>query len=411
MVFRDRDHPADPYPGTVPGRSFVHLDAVGHPLTPDRRALAGWRVGAGDPGGADNSADNDADHGAGDAHSVAGGAGGGPGAAGGASGNTVGGGGGPGPDLDDWLAARDAAPMAARVPLLVYGSNRCPSKITWLRRTLGLCGPVVVLRAQTRDVAAVWAAGLRVRDNQRPATLSAAADVREWHALWLATPDQIEVLDHCEGRGERYRLARPDITVHTEDGAAVERPWCYLGLSPRRLPILVDGAPVRCADLPQDRARALTGEPATDDGLGAETVVGAPHPDGWPTALFAYGLLRPGRAGWAPIAAHLAGEPSAARVAGTVYDTGLGWPALLLDNQEDGRPAGRDDGIEAEATGTLIPLRDPTALLPALDGYEGPDYRRVRLVLHDGRVSWAYVWMGDRTDLRPIPLSGPEHRP
>jgi hypothetical protein len=382
VVFPDRDHPADPYPGTVPDGSFVHLDEVGHPLVPDRRALAGWRVGTPD--------------------------------------------GGPGPDLDGWLAARHAAPMAARAPLLVYGSNKCPSKITWLRRELGLDGPVVVLRAEVRDAAAVWAAGLRVRDGQRPATLAAAPGAREWHALWLATPDQVEVLDRCEGRGERYRLARPGIVVRTEDGAVVGRPWTYLGHSPRRLPLLVGGVPVRCADLPQDRARALTGEPADDDGLGAQTVTGAPHPDEWPAALFAYGLLQPGRAGWAAIMPHLAGEPSAARVAGTVYDTGLGWPALLLDDlpndRSDGLPndrsdgrsdgprvvsavdpgAGPEGGSAAGEPGTLIPLRDPAGLLPTLDAYEGPDYRRARLVLAGGAVAWAYLWVGDRSILRRI---------
>jgi gamma-glutamylcyclotransferase (GGCT)/AIG2-like uncharacterized protein YtfP len=72
-----------------------------------------------------------------------------------------------------------------------------------------------------------------------------------------------------------------------------------------------------------------------------------------------------------------------------VHDTGLGWPALLLD-----RPGTVD--------GTVIPLRDPVAALPALDDFEGPDYRRVRVALDDGAVAWAYVWTGDRTPLRPL---------
>jgi hypothetical protein len=361
-MFRDRDHPADPYPGTVPDRSFVHLDEVGHPLRPDPRAPSGWRAGPA--------------------------------------------------DLDDWLAAHGGEPLAARLPVLVYGSNRCPSKITWLRRELGLTGPVVVLRAWTRDVAAVWAAGLRARDGQRPATLAAFPGARETHGLWLATPAQVAVLDRCEGRGERYRLARPDLAVRTEDGGVVQRPWTYLGLAPRRLPLLVAGAPVRCREVPQSATGALVGAPAEADGLGADTVTGAPHPDEWPAALFAYGLLQPGRSGWPPIVPHLAGDPVPARMPGTVYDTGLGWPALLLESltgpgADPGAGPGADpgagpgSGAGSGAEGTLIPLRDPVSLLPGLDAYEGPDYRRVRVVLAGGAVAWAYLWVGDRSILRP----------
>ena len=120
----DDEYPADPYPGVAPGFSFVHLDAATHRLEPAPAATAGWTVG--------------------------------------------------GQDLDGWLAACGAAPMTARVPVLAFGSNRCPSKLTWLRENLGLRGPVVVLRARVDGLAAVWAAGLRTRDGVRPATLAAA---------------------------------------------------------------------------------------------------------------------------------------------------------------------------------------------------------------------------------------------
>ena len=137
----DADFPADPYPGAVPPFSFVHLDQVSRPLTFDGR----WQVG--------------------DA------------------------------TLDGWLAGHGGAPLAGRVPLLAYGSNRNPSKITWLRRALGLPGPVVVLRARTDGLAAVWASGFRRRDGQRTSVLSAAPFVTERHAVWMATPEQISVLD------------------------------------------------------------------------------------------------------------------------------------------------------------------------------------------------------------------------
>jgi gamma-glutamylcyclotransferase (GGCT)/AIG2-like uncharacterized protein YtfP len=348
-VLPDRDYPADPYPGAVPDCSFVHLDEVSHPARPDRTTPAGWRVGAED---LDDM------------------------------------------DLDDWLAGHGGEPLAARIPLLTYGSNRCPSKITWLRRDLGLTGPVVVLRAVTRDVAAVWAAGLRKRDGQRPAVLAAAPGAREEHAIWLASTDQLAVLDRCEGRDDRYRLARPPITVRTEDGGLIERPWCYLALGPIRQPLLVGGVPVRCTDMAQGDAVALEGLAATDDGLHAETVHGAPNPDQWPAALFGYGLLQPGRDGWPLVAPHVAGDPRPATAPGAVFDTGLGWPALLLGTGQN--------GDTARVAGTVIPLRDPETLLPVLDEYEGPDYRRVRLTLTDGTPAWAYLWIGDRTILRPI---------
>jgi hypothetical protein len=225
----DAEFPADPYPGTVPPWSFVHLDGLVRPVGPDR---------------------------------------------------SVG-----GVELGTWLDRHGAAPLAARVPLLSYGSNRCPGKIAWLRRTLRLAGPVIVLRARTEGVAAVWAHGRRIRDARRPAVLAAAPGVVEEHAVWLADAAQIAVLDRCEGRHEdgRYRLARLHTgAVHLDDGSRVEDPLCYLGGTPARRPLLVGGRPVRCAEVPQLAAHALHGEPAADDGLDATTVRGAPVPGAGP---------------------------------------------------------------------------------------------------------------------------------
>lgn len=331
---RDTDYPANPYPGAWPGFSYLHLDGTVSRLHPDASRFAGWRIGD--------------------------------------------------EDLDDWLLNRGAPVLATRVPVLAYGSNRCPSKISWLRTELGLAGPVVALAADTEGVTAVWAAGVRARDGQRPAVLAAAPGTSERHALLLVTPDQLAVLDRCEGRGERYRLARLREAVRTGDGARYDRPLAYLGLSVDRRPLLVDGAPVRCLDMSAPEAAKLTGRPAADDGLGAEAVddgADPPSPEHWPAALFAYGLLQPGRAGWPLVAPHVGGPPRTAVATGVSYDTGLGWPALTLD------PRGRTPG-------TLIPLADPPAVLPALDDYEGPDYRRVRVALRGGSLAWCYVWVG-----------------
>ena len=322
VAWLDADFPADPYPGAVPPGSYAHVDGVAYPVRPGR-------------------------------------------------------------ELDAWLADHGAPPAEARVPMLAYGSNRCPSKITWLRRELGLGpDPVVVLRATTIGVAAVWAAGLRLRDGLRPAVLAAAPGVVEEHAIWLATPEQIAVLDRCEGRDDRHRLARLHTgEIRTEDGARIEDPWAYLGCSPGRHPLLVSGRPVRCADLPQAAGHPFRDDPRSGpgpagpgarggdgtgpgtqptlvtrapDGLHATTVVGAPHPDEWPAALFTYGLLRPGRPSWDLVAPHAAGHPRAASIRGTVLDTGRGYPAWLPD-----RPG--------STPGVIVPLRDPATLLPALE--------------------------------------------
>jgi hypothetical protein len=162
--------------------------------------------------------------------------------------------------------------------VLAYGSNACPSKITWLRQALGLAGPVVVLRVKCTGLSAVWASAPRVRDDQRPATLTAAPGVVEHHAVWFATPEQRAVLDICEGRGTRYHLAR----LHTgevtlEDGTRLNNVLAYVGAAEIRWPLLVDGSPVRTADVPQSGAAALSGVPAPSHGL---SVTVLPPPGG-----------------------------------------------------------------------------------------------------------------------------------
>ncbi|WP_073489936.1 gamma-glutamylcyclotransferase [Streptoalloteichus hindustanus] len=327
--FVDAEHPADPYPGSVPVHSYAHHGGVGWPLLSDRTASAGWRVGD--------------------------------------------------VDLDDWLAERDAEPVAERVPLLTYGSNRNPAKLTWLRENLGLTGPVVLLRATTRDLAAVWAAGLRVRDGQRPATLCAAPGAVEEHSVWLATPEQVRVLDRCEGRGERYRLVRLRTgSVVLEDGSLVDAPWAYTAATGVRLPLLVDGRPVRCADTAQDAALALRGE-AGPDGLDVSEVDGDAGADEWPDRVFVYGTLRPGASAWSLISPLAIGEGRPATLPGTLHDTGRGYPALRLDG-------------EFPVPGQVLTLRDPVTALARLDAYEGDEYRRVRVRLPDTSVCWAYVW-------------------
>jgi gamma-glutamylcyclotransferase (GGCT)/AIG2-like uncharacterized protein YtfP len=341
MSFRDADFAALPYPGTRPTSSFVHVDGVGRPL----RAVpgTGWRWALADGG----------------------------------------------VDLDGWLAARGAQPLSARTPVLTYGSNANPAKLTWLRENLGLTGPVVVLRVECTGLAAVWAAGHRVVDTQRPATL-VAAEGREWHAVWLASAEQVRVLDVCEGRGSRYRLVRLDCgTVTCEDGVGLPGVLAYTGAGEARAPLLVDGAMVRCADVPQAVAAGLVGRPGAD-GLAVTPVDGAPSP--WPDRLFVYGTLRPGDVAWELLRPHVVGAPVATSALGALYDTGRGYPAVR---------AGADT-----VPGWVVTLRSPGEALVTLDAYEGDEYARVRVVTADGLLCWTYLWTASMDGLRPITGGG-----
>lgn len=280
--------------------------------------------------------------------------------------------------------------LSTGIPVLAYGSNACPSKITWLRRELGLTGPVTVLRVHCTGLAAVWASALRVRDGQRPATLAAMPGRRETHAVWMATPEQVEVLDRCEGRGVRYRLVRLQTgEIRTEDGVLLSDVHAYVGAGAIRMPLLVDGAPVPCAEVAQADAIGLVGEPGPD-GLEATTVIGAPQADDWPVTVFVYGTLQPTGAAWPIAAAWSVGEPRKAELTGMLYDTGLGWPALRLTGADP-------------VPGYLVTLRSPAEAFAVLDEYEGAEYRRVRVLLADGTPCWTYEWIAPVAGLLTLP--------
>lgn len=240
--FRDHDYPADPYPGARPDVSFVHYGCTGYPVTPDATFPSGWVLHEGH--------------------------------------TTI--------DLDRWLAAQHAEPLHARLPVLAYGSNSNPEKISWLRGELGLCGPAIVFRAACSGIAAVWSAGVRARDGQRPAVLAAAPGV-ETHTVWFVTPDQRRVLDQCEGRGERYRLAWVTADINLDDGTLLRRVLAYtarpdvLGQDVpahlNRSPLLVNGEMVRMSTADQQTAARMSGVPATTDGLDCEEVTGDPGVD------------------------------------------------------------------------------------------------------------------------------------
>ncbi|ANY06242.1 gamma-glutamylcyclotransferase [Pseudonocardia sp. HH130630-07] len=349
----DSEFPADPYPGARVGASYVHLGGYSYPLVADPARPSGLRVA--------------------------------------------------GRCLDAWLAGHGAVPCAGRVPVLAYGSNANPSKISWMRAERGLTGPVVVLRVRCDGLSAVWSAGTRVVDDQRPATLAAAPGTVEEHAVWLAAPDQFAALDAVEGRSAdppRYRLARVATgTVSLLDGGGrLDRPWAYVAPAtpsgaPRtdRRPLLLDGVPVPCTAVDQAGAAALDGVPGPD-GLDVTTVDGVPTPDGWPSRVFVYGTLMPGEHAWPLLREHAAAvlpQPSFLPVGG-LADTGLGRPALSPDTG-------------AGVPGFTVELADPCGALPELDRYAGPGHQRARFTLDDGTVCWSWRWTGQRDGHTALP--------
>jgi gamma-glutamylcyclotransferase (GGCT)/AIG2-like uncharacterized protein YtfP len=112
--------------------------------------------------------------------------------------------------------------------------------------------------------------------------------------------------------------------------------------------------------------------------------------------LFVYGTLMPGRLRW-PHVADLVAETRPATVPGTLYDTGRGYPALLLSEAPEapGSPA---------VEGVLLGVRDEdaVAVLALLDEVEGPEYRRVGVTTADGTHASTYEWVGPRNGFRAL---------
>jgi gamma-glutamylcyclotransferase (GGCT)/AIG2-like uncharacterized protein YtfP len=111
--------------------------------------------------------------------------------------------------------------------------------------------------------------------------------------------------------------------------------------------------------------------------------------------LFVYGTLMPGRLRWPLIADDVVGRrPSA--VTGTLYDTGLGYPALVL-------------GGDRRVAGWLLGLSDRApAVLEHLDAVEGPRYRRTDVTTVDGVRALTYAYIGDAAGFSA--LDGPWDR-
>lgn len=110
-----------------------------------------------------------------------------------------------------------------------------------------------------------------------------------------------------------------------------------------------------------------------------------------PQWIFAYGTLMPGQRAW-PVVADRVVEVRAAVVSGTLWDTGLGYPALALGGGAVPPGGGEVPGAALR----LAPSSAPESLA-VLDRYEGLGphrYRRVRVRTGDGLACWTYEWVG-----------------
>ena len=114
--------------------------------------------------------------------------------------------------------------------------------------------------------------------------------------------------------------------------------------------------------------------------------------------LFVYGTLRPGEPRWPFLEPFVVDEGWVDGVCGTLFDTGLGYPAARFEI--DGAPI----------SGRTYELREGTldAALAELDRVEGAVrglYERVLVTTADGVAAWAYQF-GNDPDIVLQPIAG-----
>lgn len=135
----------------------------------------------------------------------------------------------------------------------------------------------------------------------------------------------------------------------------------------------------------------------------------APSPEGAPGAsaaslvsdhLFVYGTLRPGEVRWHYLSPFVVGQAVDTTVAGTVYDTGLDYPAARFGGP--GRIVGR--------VYELSRVEEALAQLDEVEGAVRGLYQRIRVLTDSGHVAWAYECGDDSLLVRRIESGDWAHR-
>jgi gamma-glutamylcyclotransferase (GGCT)/AIG2-like uncharacterized protein YtfP len=109
--------------------------------------------------------------------------------------------------------------------------------------------------------------------------------------------------------------------------------------------------------------------------------------------LFVYGTLRPGESRWHFLEPWVVDVGEVASAAGTVFDTGLGYPAAQFGG--DGTIIGQTYRLRGDRIGEALQLLDE------VEGAVAGLYRRVTITTHGGDRTWAYEY-GGGLELTPI---------
>jgi gamma-glutamylcyclotransferase (GGCT)/AIG2-like uncharacterized protein YtfP len=105
------------------------------------------------------------------------------------------------------------------------------------------------------------------------------------------------------------------------------------------------------------------------------------------THLFVYGTLRPGQQRWTFLEPLVTDEGRDESVAGTLYDTGHGYPAAKFDRP--GTIFGRVYPLNLDR------LDEGLKLLDEVEGAVIDLFRRVAITTSTGLEAWAYEYCGE----------------
>ncbi len=110
--------------------------------------------------------------------------------------------------------------------------------------------------------------------------------------------------------------------------------------------------------------------------------------------LFVYGTLQPGDVRWHLLAPFVVDEGWPDTVGGSLFDTGLGYPAAVFDGE--GTIVGRTYALLGESIDRCLAVLDEEE--DTVDGL----YRRVSVTTGRGVAAWAYEY-GSGLSLTAIP--------